>query len=381
MAQPSFKTNLIFWLKGRPTLYRLLREAVVRVKKLFVEMVRSSGNGFRLGGPRGFFSGLVLLERGWWGRVLLSGQELPLLPVKSLILETGHNQNGRQPWPVFWIRMKETRLVGRSLAPIDSAKKVMIEAVYGAEFGVADPSYNYFYIHSPLRLEGCWTSIISQWSSGYYHWFNDALPRLAPLGEFPDETRILIRGPLFPYQRESLEMLGLIDRIRETKENHLIIEDYYFSSPPGMTGCTNPYVVNWLREKFLPYRALIETPKRFFIKRKGKTRGIINQEEIAEYFISQGWAVIDLESLSFADQIAWFANAEAIIGEHGGGFANLVWCHPGCRAIELCAHNFKNGCYEGISLNLNLCHEFQIFSSSRLSTFYVPITAFKSWNI
>jgi len=378
MAEASIKTNLIFRIKGWSRIFSLLKGIWFFSRRIVLEGSRAFGFGYRVGGPRGFFSGMKLLDSGWWGRVLLRGQELPLLPVKSLILETGHNQNGRQPWPVFWINIKDARLVGRSLAPIDSSKKIMIEALYGSEFGAEDPSYNYSYLHSPLRLEGCWTSLISQWSSGYYHWFHDALPRLAPLAEFPEETKILIRGPLSSYQLESLEMLGLIDRIREIEGNHLIIEDYYFSSPPGMTGCTNPYVVNWLREKFLPYQSLIETPKKFFIKRQGKTRGIINQEEIAEYFISQGWAVIDLETLSLADQIAWFANAQAIIGEHGGGFTNLVWCDAGCRVLELCSDRFLNGCYEGISLCNNLDHRYNVFVSDSFSRIHVPISKIRA---
>jgi len=364
MAEASFKTNLIFWLKGLPTVYVLLRESVARATKLFVELARVCGVGFRFGGPRGFFSGLELLDNeGCLGSVLLKRQQLPMLPVASLIKQTGHNQNGRQPWPVFWMKIKEARLVGDSLAPVNFKKQMLIEAVYGEEFAATDPSYHYSYLHSPLRLEGSWTSLISRWDHGYYHWFLDALPRLAPLGEFPEATKIMIREPLSTYQRESLEMLGLLERVWETARNHLIIEDYYFSSPPGMTGCTNPYVVSWLREKFLPHQALIETPRRFFIKRKGKTRGIVNQEEIAEYFIAQGWVVIDLETLSFAEQIAWFANAESIVGEHGGGFSNLIWCRPETKVLELCADNFLNGCYEGISLCLRLDHRFEVFQA------------------
>jgi hypothetical protein len=370
MAERSIKTNLIFRIKGWPRTFSLLKGIWFFSKRIALEGFRACGFGYSFGGPRGFFTGLELLDSGICaGRVLLRGQELPKLPSSSLIKQTGHNQNGRQPWPVFWIKMKNARLVGDSLAPLNSYKQVMLEAVYGEEFAATDPSYHYSHLHSPLRLEGGWTSLISRWDSGYYHWFHDALPRLALLGEFPGEIKILIRGPLSPYQRESLEMLGLLERIREIEKNHLIIEDYYFSSPPGMTGCTNPYVVSWLREKFLPHQALIETPGRFFIKRQGKTRGIINQEEIAEYFLSQGWGVIDLETLGFAEQIAWFANAEIIVGEHGGGFSNLVWCRSGTKVLELCADNFLNGCYEGISLCLPLEHRFEVVKADYQNRF------------
>jgi hypothetical protein len=378
MADRNFIINLIYLLKRWPRIYRLLRGGVIHAKMFLIESVRLFSIrlrlGIRLGGPRGFFSAQELLKRGEGkGGELFPGQELPPLRAgTSLIRAMGCNQNGRQPWPVFWLRMKDARLVGTSLAPVDEHKRLLIESVYGEEFCRTDPSYNYLLLPSPVKLKGSWTSIISYWYDGYYHWFNDALPRLAPLEEFPVGTKILIRGPLRPYQRESLEILGLLDRVRETAERHLLIEDFYFSSPLGISGCTNPFVAKWLREKFLPNIKVGTTPKKFFIIRSGKTRGIRNQEEVAEFFRSAGWTVVDLEKLSLVEQISWFANAEAVVGEHGGGFTNLVWCRPGTKVLELCAKNFLNGCYEGISLCNGLQHRFEVFSSDHKHRITIP---------
>jgi capsular polysaccharide biosynthesis protein len=254
--------------------------------------------------------------------------------------------------------------VGSSLAPVDDKKNLLIEAAYGAEFCKSDPAYNYILLPKATYLPGAWTSLIGRFSTGYYHWMTDDLPRLALLGEFPPETKILVRGPLRSYQKESLRMLAILDRVRETSEKHLVVEDYYFSSPTSMTGCTNPYAIQWLRKQYLPLMAREETPKKFFIQRKGKTRGIINQKEVAHHYRSKGWAVVDLEELSLPEQIALFHNAEEIVGEHGAAFTNLIWCRPGCRVLELCAHNFLNGCYEGIAISLGLRHSFNIYEAN-----------------
>ena len=385
MAEQSLKTNLIFWVKACPWLYRLLWKFGMKANQIMVETLRRFGRslrlGFRVSGPNGFFYGLDILERGVTeGRVLVEGQELPSLPLgDSLIRRTDCNQNGRQPWPVFWLKMHEARLVGPSLALVNSEKRLMIESVYGEEFATEDPSNNYLVLPGPVKLQGSWTSIISRWSGGYYHWFNDALPRLSPLAEFSPETGILIRGPLNPYQRESLKMLGLLDRVRETTEKHLVIEEYYFSSPPGMTGCTNPHAANWLRGKFLHHGTVVNTPPKFFVTRRGKTRGIINQKEVAEFFSDAGWAVVDLEDLSLVEQISWFSNAKAVVGEHGGGFTNLVWCRPGTKVMELCADNFLNGCYEGVSLCNELQHRFLILAGDSSSRIKVTLTLLKDF--
>jgi hypothetical protein len=328
---------------------------------LVIEASRKLGMGIRFGGPRGFYSGLAELERGSVpGQVVLKFQPLPPLPTPSLIELANMGQNGRQPWPVFWVQQQKSRLVGSSLAPLNEEKLLMLEATYGNEFCKSDPAYNYKFLPRATQLKGAWTSLIGRFSTGYYHWITDDLPRLALLADFPPETQILARGPLRDYQKESLRMLGVLERVRETSERHLIVEDYYFSSPTSMTGCTNPYAIQWLRSQYLPLMARGETPKKIFIQRKGKTRGITNQEEVAHHYRSKGWAVVDLEEIDLSQQIALFHHAEEIVGEHGAGLTNLIWCRPGCRVMELCADNFLNGCYEGISLCLGLDHAFKL---------------------
>ena len=374
MADSSTILSLLGRLKSYPKIYSLLRRGWRFLDTMMIESLRKLGVGARFGGPRGFYSGLQELRLGGMtGRVVVESQALPPLPVPSLIELAGMGQNGRQPWPIFWLEQRNTRLVGSSLAPLSNEKFLMLEAVYGEEFCRRDPSFNYLFLPRPVQLEGDWTSLVGTWSEGFYHWLTDALPRLAMLSEFPAETKILIRGPLKQYQRESLSMLGLLDRIRETSENHLLVEDYYFSSPAGMSGCTNPHVTGWLREKFLSHGAPLQTPSKFFVLRRGKTRGIRNQEEVAEFFRSFGWAVVDLEELSFADQISWFANAEAVVAEHGAGLTNLVWCSLGTKVLELCSANFINGCYEGISLCLGLGHRFEVLPANRDGRMTVPL--------
>ena len=50
-----------------------------------------------------------------------------------------------------------------------------------------------------------------------------------------------------------------------------------------------------------------------------------------------------LESMPLADQIRMFYSADAVVGAHGGGLANLVFCRPGTVVVE-CFHKV-NPCY------------------------------------
>jgi len=371
------------WLRIRaklrqfPHLYGTLRFLRNVCPYLLREFARTFGIGFRFGAARGFFSGLQLVRSGSAeGELIFTGQSLPPLPDHSMIRHCGMNQNARQPWPVFWARFPNARLVGPALAVMDSSKKLMLESVYGEEFCHGACSNNYTILDKPYFLSGSWTSVVGEFP-GFYHWLTDAMPRLALLEKFPADTRIIVRTPYGPSQNESLAMLGLLDRVRETTENHLLVEDFCFSSPTSMTGCVNPYAVGWLREQFLKHAATAATPPKFFITRKSKTRGIRNLSEIVDFFLSSGWAVLDMEELTFSEQIAFFRNAEMIVGEHGAAFTNLLWCRPECRIVELFPHNYLNGCYEAISICLGLDHRFHVFEADSGHTFHVPLDVLK----
>ncbi len=117
--------------------------------------------------------------------------------------------------------------MGKSLAVLGRDKQVLLESVYGLEWYRNDPSYTYFKLPPATHLPGSWTSLLSRWCrshdrqyANYYHWMMDGLPRLALLDHFPPDTRILVPELFKSFQRESLEILGLLDRCRPTPEIH-----------------------------------------------------------------------------------------------------------------------------------------------------------------
>lgn len=309
------------------------------------------------GPAAGAYSDLELLQRsnGSVGRIILLDQGAPTVTAESPLVLCGRGQHIQQPFPIFWIRRKNARLIGPSLAHLNESKKISLEAVYGKTYRKFDPAYHFFIQGSPVRLEGPWTSLISRWMptdspTAYGHWLCDALPRLAVLKEFPAETRILVPGWRARFQVESLEMLGLLDRCRWTKETDIEVEDYYFSSPPSMICCYSPYAVERMKGMFLP---LIDrqkaTPKRFFVRRSGTFRNMTNEAEVLEFFEKAGWTIVDLVNLPFAEQVAWFAGAEAVAGIHGSGLNNTLWCSRGCKIIELFGDRFIAGDAEWIA--------------------------------
>jgi hypothetical protein len=331
-----------------PALYRGVMEARERARRLgrgVVELVRRLPAPFSLGLPPGVYSDLSLLQaspRALEGRVVLLDQGNPEAAPDSMLVRCGRQQHLRQPWPVFWTHHREAELVSQSLVQVDAAGRLCEEAAYHSAFA---GDHAWFYprrLTRAVRLAGNWTSLVSRWmplqkTEPYGHWILDALPRLALLGEFPPDTRILVPEDKLPYRVQSLEMLGLLDRCRWTAERHLKIENYYFSAPSSMIACWNPYAIRWIRQAFIPLVAgdPRPSPKRFYVRRLGNVRNIANEEEVLDFFRGLGWDIVDPGAMTFADQVRYFSRAEAICAIHGSGFTNTLWCPPGTRLLEL----------------------------------------------
>jgi capsular polysaccharide biosynthesis protein len=187
-----------------------------------------------------------------------------------------------------------------------------------------------------VELRGDWTSIVSRFvpagkhidhSPNYTHWLLEALPRLALLPEFPATTQIIVPPRLHKNQAEALRLMGIFERCRPTTEEHLRVENYYFSPQTTMLQGYSPYGVDFLRRTFLPKRdTSYNGPKKFYIQRLGLTREPLNRVEIERFFAEHGWQPIDIMQLSFAQQIQLFAEAESITGMFGSAFTNSVFC-------------------------------------------------------
>jgi hypothetical protein len=371
-------------LRRLALLHGPLKAAKTKVRKAWVasvEFIRKLPGLFSLGLPNGFYSDLELLQANppkLEGRVILLDQGNFEAAGDSLLVLCGRNQHQMQPWSFFWARHPAAELIGTSLALVDPAGRVCAESVYQQfgkhPFGLDDPAYLYPRLLSrPRRLDGNWTSIVSRWiptshPAPYAHWLLELLPRLSLLKEFPADTGILAPPFRLGYQEESLSMLGVLDRCRWTSEKHLRIENYYFSAQPSMICCFSPYVVAWLRTTFLPIveKDLRPTPRRFFVRRVGTLRNIVNEDEVLDFFRSIGWEIVDSARLSFADQIRYFSRAEAICSIHGSGFTNAVWGRPGIKLLELLPDSYMGSEVEWIARCIpGAMHRYLIFPSDR----------------
>ena len=60
-----------------------------------------------------------------------------------------------------------------------------------------------------------------------------------------------------------------------------------------------------------------------------------------------------MSSLSFLEQISLFSEAEIIIGLHGAGLSNLMFCQPNTKVVEIKLPHIGN-MYKNLGLKVKL---------------------------
>jgi capsular polysaccharide biosynthesis protein len=362
ITRPSLINRIAYKFRRWPAIHRvgrwLRRTLWSAVKDGFWEFTRCLFvNSTTFGPPARTFSVYQALRCGWPrlnGRIVLHDQGVPQVAGDSLLVTSGLEQHLEQPWPILWSEHSNARLITESLALLMPDKRLCAESAYNEKRWRTDTASRFLRLPPPTRLDGNWTSMVSRWVPNrgfaiYGHWLHDALPRLALLPEFPSDTKIIVPADLKPYQKETLELMGVWDRCRPTPERHLEIEHYFFSSPMSMIDGYNPYATHVARKAFLPGDPNYSGPKKFFFHRTGKSRAIENSAEIRDFFRGKGWAIVNDVDLTFAQTVRLFSEADAICSFVGSNMSNVIFCKPGCLVMHLVPDFWPDGWVDWIA--------------------------------
>ncbi len=192
---------------------------------------------------------------------------------------------------------------------------------------------------------GVQATLISQWCGAYYHWLTDALPRVAVL-ESADGAppSVIVPEDLRPWQRRSLDLLGLGDRL--TPFSGYLRADVLLWPRPAtlLAGHTPSWACEWLRERFAS--GAPSGKRRLYLTRRAEhRRRVANEDELWRVVLEpRGFEWIDAGELSFDEQIRTFAAAGVIVAPHGGALTNMAFARRAI-VIELFSPDYVNLCY------------------------------------
>jgi capsular polysaccharide biosynthesis protein len=176
--------------------------------------------------------------------------------------------------------------------------------------------------------------VFNVWTQGYYHWVTESMLKLALFeDEIKTGTLIIPKGcPSFIM--EFLSLAGF-KNYREFKGSCFIKKVIYIGNPVG--GNPNPDHIQKLREsvfKMIP-ETKADITKIYISRKKARQRKITNEDELISYLEKEGFYCIDLETISWKEQVILFKNCEMLLSIHGAGLANCVFMKEGGTFIEI----------------------------------------------
>lgn len=202
---------------------------------------------------------------------------------------------------------------------------------------------------SVKKIEGTVANLATDSAFVYYHWIADLLLRyglLIKAGYTADSfDKIIIGNHAKRFQKDTLEVLGLLgagqDKVILTAEHPLIwAKSLVVPSYPAMGQGFHPWHMEMLRSWFLPAvkdaLPTLEPNARIYVSRGQATyRRVMNEEAVMTLLTGYGFKVVQLETLSFLEQVALMASSEMVVAPHGSGLTNIIFCRPGTKIIEI----------------------------------------------
>jgi capsular polysaccharide biosynthesis protein/tetratricopeptide (TPR) repeat protein len=222
----------------------------------------------------------------------------------------------------------------------------------------------------PERIPGRVAALAGLSGHNYFHWMIDVLPRLELLQRsglnWHEMDQFWINAPRAAFQQDTLKALGIpLPKILSADDHPYIQADQLIVPAfSGHLGWPEPWVLQFLRRQFLPMAAAQSYPKRIYISRaQAHHRRLLNEAAVLERLQACGFVAVNLESMSFAEQVGLFAQAQVVIAPHGGGLTNLIFCQSGTQVIEFFAPNYVRPYYWPISQHLKLQHYYALGTS------------------
>src|SRR5437016_2682371 len=207
----------------------------------------------------------------------------------------------------------------------------------------------------------------------YYHWLLDLVPRVLLLKHtaqnFSNYDALLLNGSRANYEGEILTALGVPpEKIRYVDSR----ERFQIGSAvlPSMDiNVIAPWKVHGLRD--LPFAGKQNQHRRLYLSRaRAAVRRIANENEISEVLRHRSFEIVEAENLSWREQANLFAGASVIVAPHGAALANIVFCKPGTRVVEISSRAGYSDWYWQLAAVAGLSYE--VLEAQRSGSFSGP---------
>jgi hypothetical protein len=208
----------------------------------------------------------------------------------------------------------------------------------------------------------------NNYASNYYHWLTEIILRLFLIKEELAGKTVILPSLTQKFQSQVLSLfsdsnfeVAKIDPINLIKVkkvyNPSFIADYGNYHPESIKKFSL-----WVKKKVAVSIAKVglNQSKIYISRKRAEFRRLLNEDELISYLLRYDFHIVELEDLNFADQVALFNNASLIVGPHGAGFTNLMFCKKETTVIEIFEENYIHLCYYNLADVFDLNYNYVI---------------------
>ncbi|MDB5572495.1 MAG: Capsular polysaccharide biosynthesis protein-like protein [Hyphomicrobiales bacterium] len=203
----------------------------------------------------------------------------------------------------------------------------------------------------------------------YYHFLaNDVLPLISYVQRFHDPAaplRVVAHSDQTPAQREVFSALQgawpFLDVLTLDRRERLRGADLLWVMRLGVNHEWMPVdraLADELAAILRAHYALEDDPagarRLWFSRGDAPLRRLADEAQVEGALQERGFSRFVAHAANHKDQFAAFRSADVVVGVHGAGLANLLFCRPGTLVVEVFPENFVKSTYLWLARRLGL---------------------------
>jgi capsular polysaccharide biosynthesis protein len=182
----------------------------------------------------------------------------------------------------------------------------------------------------------------NNWHHNYYHWLTQCIPAMYCAREIHAGVEFVLALPkLNSWQEAALSLAGLSGIKRYTVDPRRQYEVRKLTYSTFTQGVTTTRPSSKTAEVFCSMRSKVgsrsaRSHQVIYVSREDTSkRKMLNEAELCDRLKAEGVEIVVPSKYSITEQIEIFTNAKLVIGPHGAGLTNVVFCQPGATLYEI----------------------------------------------
>ncbi|MEN7549779.1 glycosyltransferase family 61 protein [Rapidithrix thailandica] len=276
--------------------------------------------------------------------------------------QPGQEEQTRE-YNTFLLSLEAGRYSSVHNCVITAQDKLLSEVSSYPDDGLKHGVFKALKISPVKKLSGKAFLLTGQGDANYYHWLLQIIPKLHLLKaagkDINSFDHILLHRHDLPFIDFLLKYFEVDQHklVNLLEHRHIQADELVVTSPLWKP---EPWAVDFLRSSFLKKNNRKTPARKLFISRKmAKHRKILNEEEVQKVLDKYGFEPICLEEFSLLEQVELMASAQYVLGPHGAGFSNIVFCPKNATIIEIRAKNHQDyimDCFNDLSSIIGMDH-------------------------